>query len=121
MPPNPGGHHGNSQRTLIDIRVSLSGVIEVETRTRIYLDYAASTPLDEGVLKVMLPYFTEEYGNPSSLHSFGQQAEAALEQARKTVSKVLNCYPEEVIFTGCGTESDNLALRGMAFTQRKER
>jgi len=92
----------------------------VEARTRIYLDYAASTPLDERVLKVMLPYFTEEYGNPSSLHSFGQQAEAALEQARKTVSKVLNCYPEEVIFTGCGTESDNLALRGMAFTQRKE-
>jgi cysteine desulfurase len=92
----------------------------VEARTRIYLDYAASTPLDERVLKVMLPYFTEEYGNPSSLHSFGQQAEAALEQARKTVSKVLNCYPEEVIFTGCGTESDNLALRGMAFSQRKE-
>ena len=92
----------------------------MEARTRIYLDYAASTPLDERVLKVMLPYFTEEYGNPSSLHSFGQQAEAALEQARKTVSKVLNCYPEEVIFTGCGTESDNLALRGMAFTQRKE-
>ena len=93
----------------------------METNSRIYLDYAASTPLDVRVLNVMLPYFTETYGNPSSLHSFGQQADAALERARETVSKVLNCYPEEVIFTGCGTESDNLALRGMAFTQRKER
>jgi cysteine desulfurase len=93
----------------------------VETNSRIYLDYAASTPLDYRVLQMMLPYFTEAYGNPSSLHSFGQQAETALEKARETVSKALNCYPEEIIFTGCGTESDNLAIRGMAFTQRKER
>ena len=92
----------------------------METSSRIYLDYAASTPVDARVLKVMLPYFTEAYGNPSSLHSFGQQAEAALDSARETVSKALNCYSEEVVFTGCGTESDNLALRGMAFTQRKE-
>ncbi len=93
----------------------------MDTKTRVYLDYAASTPVDERVLAAMLPYFSETYGNPSSLHYFGQQAEAALEGARETVAKALHCRSEEVVFTACGTESDNLALRGMAFLQRKQK
>jgi cysteine desulfurase len=62
----------------------------------------------------MLPYFNEIYGNPSSVHVYGQQAEAALDAARETVAGILNCHRDEVIFTSCGSESDNLALRGVA-------
>jgi len=62
----------------------------------------------------MLPYFDQDFGNPSSTHFFGQKAEAAVEDARETVASVLNCSPEEIIFTSCGSESDNLALRGVA-------
>jgi cysteine desulfurase len=82
---------------------------------RIYLDYAATTPLDARVLEAMRPYFSEDFGNPSSVHRFGQRAEAAVETARETVAAVLNCLPEEVIFTSCGSEADNLALRGAAW------
>jgi len=87
---------------------------------RIYLDYAAPTPVDEGVLEAMLPYFKEAFGTPSSIHRFGQQAEAALETARERIAMNLNAAPEEVFFTACGTESDNLALRGAAFARRKQ-
>lgn len=80
----------------------------------IYLDYAATTPVDQRVLDVMLPYFREAYGNPSSVHRFGQKAEAAVDEAREKVASVLHCKPGEIIFTSCGTESDNLALRGAA-------
>jgi cysteine desulfurase len=89
--------------------------------TKIYLDYAATTPVDRRVLEAMLPYFSEYYGNPSSIHTFGQQAEAAMESARETVAQVLNCLPKEVIFTSCGSESDNLAIRGAAFAARQTR
>lgn len=88
---------------------------------KIYLDYAATTPVAEPVLAAMLPYFSEKFGNSSSVHRYGQQAEAALENARETLAKGLNCQPKEVIFTSCGSESDNLALRGAAFAARKER
>ncbi len=84
---------------------------------RVYLDYAATTPVDDRVLQAMLPYFREVFGNPSSVHLFGQQAEEALENARQTVAELLNAQPEEILFTGCGTESDNLALRGVALAQ----
>ena len=87
----------------------------------VYLDYAATTPVDPRVLQVMLPYFSESFGNPSSIHKFGQAAESALENARLTIAKIMDCLPEEIIFTSCGTESDNLALRGSAFLARKER
>jgi cysteine desulfurase len=89
--------------------------------TQIYLDFAATTPVDARVLQAMLPYFSEIFGNSSSVHTYGQQAEAALEQARETVARGLNCQPKEVIFTSCGSESDNLALRGAAFAARKQR
>lgn len=78
----------------------------------IYLDHAATTPTDPHVIEAMLPYFNERYGNPSSSHSFGRKAESAVEQARSTLARLLNCARDEVIFTSCGTESDNMALRG---------
>ena len=87
----------------------------------IYMDYAATTPLDKRVLEAMLPYFSDSFGNPSSVHRQGQRAEAAVDSARETVARVLNCEPEEVIFTSCGTESDNLALRGAAIGMRRKK
>ncbi len=88
---------------------------------KIYLDYAATTPVDRRVLEVMLPYFSEYFGNPSSIHTFGQQAEAAMENAREIIARCLFCNPSEVIFTSCGSESDNLALRGAALAARQSR
>ncbi len=86
----------------------------------IYLDYAATTPLAARVLEAMRPYFSDVFGNPSSVHRYGQQAEAALEAARESVAGLLNCWPEEVIFTSGGTEADNLALRGVALAMREK-
>lgn len=86
----------------------------------IYLDYAATTPVDNRVLNAMIPYFRESYGNPSSIHRYGQKAESALDDAREKVADVLHCRPEEIIFTSCGSESDNLALRGAALAGRKK-
>ena len=89
--------------------------------SKIYLDYAATTPVDPLVLEKMLPYFSQVFGNSSSVHTFGQQAEAALENAREQVAQYLNCQPDEVIFTSCGSESDNLALRGATLAARAQR
>ena len=90
-------------------------------KKQIYLDYAATTPLDARVLEVMQPFFMTDFGNPSSIHSFGQRAEAALEAARQKISDLLNAEPEEIIFTSGGTESDNLALRGAALAAYEDR
>lgn len=87
---------------------------------QIYFDYAATTPVDPRVLNTMLPFFSETFGNPSSIHRFGQQAEAAVESARETVAADLNCRPDEIVFTSCGSESDNLALRGTALAMREK-
>ena len=87
---------------------------------RIYLDYAATTPVHPRVLEAMLPYFNGSFGNPSSVHRYGQKAEAALESARETVASVLHCRPDEIVFTSCGSESDNLALRGAMLAGRKK-
>jgi cysteine desulfurase len=89
--------------------------------TKIYFDYAATTPVDPRVLQEMLPYFTEKFGNPSSVHGTGQIADAALETARTKVANLLGARSEEILFTGCGTESDNLAIRGAAMGQRRSR
>ena len=86
--------------------------------SKTYLDYAATTPVDGRVLEKMLPYFSQIFGNSSSVHAFGQQAEAALESAREQVAQSLNCQPSEIVFTSCGSESDNLALRGAALARR---
>jgi cysteine desulfurase len=80
---------------------------------KIYFDYAATTPLDAEVLEKMMPYFKDKYGNPSSLHRFGREASAAIDEAREKVANFLGCKPVEIIFTGSATESDNLVIRGL--------
>jgi hypothetical protein len=109
------------QRAIISSASKQFEVKEHNMNGKIYLDYAATTPVDERVLQAMMPYFTGTFGNPSSVHFFGQQAEAAVEEARQTVADCLNASPDEIVFTGCGSESDNLALRGAAFVQRERR
>lgn len=86
----------------------------------IYLDYAATTPVDERVITAMQPYFNIRFGNPSSLHQFGQQAETALDLSRREMAGYLGAMPSELIFTSSGSESDNLALRGIAFASREK-
>ena len=85
----------------------------------IYLDYAATTPLDPEVLRQMMPYLTQEFGNPSSIYQHGQTAKAAVEEARARVAGVLGFDPAEIVFTSGSTESDNLALAGVAWAARK--
>jgi len=82
---------------------------------RIYLDNAATTPLDPRVLTAMLPYLQTHFGNASSMHVFGREAREALEQARATLAQCIGAAPEEIIFTSSGTEANNLALKGVAF------
>ena len=88
-----------------------------EKRT-IYLDHAATTAVDPRVVEAMLPYFTEKYGNASSIYKLGRQSRQAMEEARRTVADILHATPEEIIFTGCGSESDNAAIRGVAWANR---
>jgi cysteine desulfurase len=80
----------------------------------IYLDYNATTPLDSRVFEAMVPYMNRHWGNPSSPYSFGHQARIAVEKARERVAVCLGCKPAEIVFTSCGTEADNLAVRGAA-------
>jgi cysteine desulfurase len=89
-------------------------------RRKIYLDYAATTPLHPEVLKAMLPYLTEIYGNPSSVHSVGQEAKEALEQSRQKLANLIGARNEEIVFTSGGTEADNLAIKGVAFANRQK-
>src|SRR5437764_6434765 len=77
---------------------------------RIYFDNAATTLLDPGVLDAMMPYLTEKFGNPSSIYSYGRETRMAIEQARKSVAKILNAHPAEIFFTSGGTESSNTAI-----------
>ncbi|HET7638315.1 MAG TPA: cysteine desulfurase family protein, partial [Ktedonobacteraceae bacterium] len=86
----------------------------------IYLDHAATTALDARVLDVMLPYFTTEYGNASSIYTLGRHAMQAIDSAREQVANILGSRPTEIAFTGCGSESDNLAIKGMAFASQKK-
>ena len=87
---------------------------------RIYMDNAATTAVNPAVLEKMLPYFTETYGNASSIHGTGRDARRALEESRRKVAEVLNCKPQEVYFTSGGSESDNWAIKGTAFANRKK-
>ena len=81
---------------------------------RIYLDYAATTPTHPEVVKAMLPYFTDAFGNPSSIYSYGQEAKGAIEEARTKVADLIGARSEEIVFTSGGTEADNFALKGVA-------
>lgn len=85
----------------------------------IYMDNAATTPIKREVLEAMMPYFTDKYGNPSSIYSIGGQSRNAIERAREKVSKVFNAKPQEIFFTSCGSESDNWAIKGIAYANRK--
>jgi cysteine desulfurase len=84
---------------------------------RVYLDHNASTPVHPEVLAEMLPYFSEAFGNPSSVHGFGREARAGLDVARERVARVLKVTPEEIVFTSGGTESDNFGVKGLAFAR----
>ena len=85
-----------------------------------YFDNAATTRVKEEVLQEMLPYLKNEYGNPSSLYSIGRSSKKAIEDARKRVSSLINCMPNEIYFTGCGTESDNTAIKGIAYANKRK-
>lgn len=85
-----------------------------------YFDNAATTRVKEEVLHEMLPYLKEQYGNPSSLYSIGRNAKKAIEEARKKVANLINCAPNEIYFTGCGSESDNTAIKGIAYANQKK-
>lgn len=88
--------------------------------SRIYLDNAATTPLDPKVLEVMMPYLENKFGNASSLHSFGTEAKDAIEKCRTSISHFINAASDELVFTSSGTESNNLALKGVAFANRSK-
>lgn len=83
--------------------------------TRIYLDHSATTPVDPAVVEAMLPYFTKTFGNASSIHSFGQDAKVALEDARRQLADLIGADPGELVFTSGGTEADNWAIKGAAY------
>ena len=83
-----------------------------------YFDNSATTRVKEEVFKEMIPYLSIEYGNPSSLYSIGRSAKRAIEEARKRVAPLINCKPEEIYFTICGSESDNTALKGIAYANK---
>jgi len=87
-------------------------------KNRIYLDYAATTPVDPKVTKTMLPYFSEKFGNTMSLHSFGQEVKQVLEESREVVAGLMKAQATEIIFTSSATESNNLALKGIAFANK---
>jgi cysteine desulfurase len=87
---------------------------------KIYLDYAATTPTDPEVIKAMEPYFFDKFANPSSVHSFGQEARKAVEDAREKVALFLGAKPDEIVFTSGGTESNNFAISGTAYALEKK-
>ena len=87
---------------------------------RVYMDNGATTRVTEPVMAAMQPYFCQVYGNPSSVHAFGRQARKAVEAARAQVAKAIGAEPREIYFTGCGTEADNWALRGIAYANRQK-
>lgn len=86
----------------------------------IYLDHAATTPVRKEVLDAMLPYFSEKFGNPSTIYSYGRDTKSAVEEAREKVAKALGAQPKEIFFTGSGTEADNWAVKGVAYANRQK-
>ena len=90
-------------------------------KKRYYFDHNATTPVRPEVVDAMLPFLTEKYGNASSVHSFGRDARHAMEKSRETVANLINADPEEIYFTGCGTESDNIALTGTMISAQKSK
>ena len=87
---------------------------------QVYLDNQSNTRIDDNVLEVMLPYLKQNYGNPQSIYSLGQVSKDAIEKARCSAAKLINSKPEEIIFTSCGSESNNLAIKGFAYANAKK-
>ncbi len=85
---------------------------------KVYLDHAATTPCDQAVVEEMLPYFTEKFGNADSQHACGRETAKAVADARETIARIINCAPNELYFTGSGTEADNWALKGAALARK---
>ena len=85
-----------------------------------YFDNAATTKVKKEVVEEMMPYLNNQYGNPSSLYSIGRSAKKGIEEARKKVASLINCNPNEIYFTGCGSESDNTAIKGIAYANRNK-
>ena len=85
-----------------------------------YFDNSATTPIKQEVFKEMFPYLTCEYGNPSSIYTIGRTAKRAIEKAREQVARLINCKAEEIIFTSCGSESDNTAIKGIAYEYKEK-
>jgi cysteine desulfurase len=106
-----------SQTDAIDIPRTSAYILSM---TRVYLDHTATTPLDPRVFEAMKPYFSDTFGNASSVHWYGQQAKVALEKSRESIAKAIGAQPGEVFFTSGGTESDNFAIKGIAFAGRKK-
>ena len=96
--------------------VSLAQLIDTTRKNRVYLDHAATTPCDDDVIVAMMPFFNENFGNSHSQHSFGRDAMSAVDTARKQVADALGVNPNEIYFTGSGTEADNWALKGAALS-----
>jgi cysteine desulfurase len=86
----------------------------------IYVDHAATTPTRKEVLEEMIPYFTEKFGNASSVHSLGRESRKAVEASREKVAKAIGAQPKEIYFTGGGTEADNWAIKGIAYANREK-
>jgi cysteine desulfurase len=95
--------------------------VEAGNMKKIFMDHASTTKVDPEVIQAMLPYFSQIYGNASSIHSFGREARDAAEKARKHVANIIHANQEEMIFTGGGTESDNIAIEGVAYTHKDKR
>jgi cysteine desulfurase len=85
-----------------------------------YFDNAATTKISDDVLKTMIPYLTIQYGNPSSLYSIGRDAKRGIETARRKVAELIGAKPNEIYFTGCGSEADNMALKGIAYANKSK-
>lgn len=90
------------------------------SKNKIYLDYASTTPIDPKVMKIMLPYLSEKFGNTMSLHSFGQEVKLALDESREKVANLIGAKNAEIVFTGSATESNNLALKGVALANKNK-
>ncbi len=102
------------------IKISAGQTAQRAIKMKVYLDYAATTPTRPEVLKEALPYFSQKFGNPSSFHSKGLEAKNAMDSARKRIGNIIGANPNEIVFTGSGTESINLAIKGVALDKMKE-